>query len=228
MLLFCGFFVNKGCQNIETMICYSLKNIDVHENNAYYKSVDGKLYSKDGIMFIQYALGKPDETFLVDSSVFEISYRAFSGCYSLKNIEVEEGNPSYKSHRWKFVHYGCKKLKKVEMSNSVVEIGDWAFMNCPGLVEISLSNNLSEIKNEVFAYCESLESIVIPSSVSSINYAAFRGCSLLKNVSISNSTTCIGEYAFYDCVSLESIVIPKSVELIEATVFYNCPSITIY
>lgn len=61
------------------MICYSLKNIDVHENNAYYKSVDGKLYSKDGTKFIQYALGKPDETFLVDSSVYEISYRAFSG-----------------------------------------------------------------------------------------------------------------------------------------------------
>ena len=38
--------------------CSSLTSITVDENNSYYKSIDGNLYTKDGTMLIQYAIGK--------------------------------------------------------------------------------------------------------------------------------------------------------------------------
>ena len=181
--------------------CINLKNIEVSYNNAYYQSIDGNLYSKNGDILIRYAIGKNNESFIVPDTVTEISANAF---------------------------YGCETLQRVVVSDSVTEIGDWAFMGCTRLADIKISENLTEIKNELFALCESLERIVIPNSVKKINYAAFRYCSSLKMVSMSNSISYIGYCAFYDCISLTSLFIPQSVEVIEDSAFYNCKSLTIY
>ena len=71
------------------------------------------------------------------------------------------------------------------MSNSIISIGDYAFLGC-----------------------EYLENITIPNSVTNIGDYAFKDCRSLKNITIPNSVTSIGDYVFYGC-SLYNITIGK-------------------
>lgn len=69
--------------------CSRLSDIDVSEDNAYFKSTDGNLYSKDGKIFIQYALGKTDKIFYIPDSVEIIRNYAFAQS-SLCGVSIGE------------------------------------------------------------------------------------------------------------------------------------------
>lgn len=58
--------------------CYSLKNIEVAEDNVNFKTIDGSLYGKNGECLIKYATGKEDKEFILPKSVKEIADYAFS------------------------------------------------------------------------------------------------------------------------------------------------------
>ncbi len=68
--------------------CRNLTYITVEENNQYYKSVDGNLYTKDGSILIQYALGKQESSFVIPDSVQEIGKTAFSYTENLISITI--------------------------------------------------------------------------------------------------------------------------------------------
>ena len=57
--------------------CKSLTSVTVSENNSFYKSIDGNLYTKDGKTLIQYAIGKTSTTFEIPDSVTSIGNSAF-------------------------------------------------------------------------------------------------------------------------------------------------------
>ena len=63
--------------------CSSLTSITVDENNSYYKSIDGNLYTKDGTMLIQYAIGKTDTSFIIPNSVTSIKGSAIDNYNSI-------------------------------------------------------------------------------------------------------------------------------------------------
>lgn len=100
--------------------CRSLESFTVSESNPTLKAVDGVLYSKDGTSLISYPdaraeasysiakgtkvvqtraieLVKHLEKVTIPSSVTSIGELNFADCDSLKSIEVESGNKSYKS-----------------------------------------------------------------------------------------------------------------------------------
>ncbi len=84
---------------------------------------------------------------------------------------------------------GCSTLAtSVNISSSVISIGDYTFDGCTGLT-----------------------SVTIPNSVITIGHSAFAGCSGLTEITIGNSVTSIGNYAFYNCSGLTSIDMPNSV-----------------
>ena len=68
--------------------CRSLTSIEVNSNNIAYKSINGNLYSKDGTILIQYAIGKTDSSFTIPNSVTSIGEGAFANCTSLATIIV--------------------------------------------------------------------------------------------------------------------------------------------
>ena len=53
--------------------CANLTKITVDENSKAYQSIDGNLYSKDGKVFLQYASGKTDTSFVVPDGVEELN-----------------------------------------------------------------------------------------------------------------------------------------------------------
>ena len=86
--------------------CTSLENIEVDANNAYYKSVDGILYTKDGKTLVCYPAEKNNASFIIPNSVTSIGDYAFYGCTSLESIIVPDSVTSIGDYAF----YGCTSL----------------------------------------------------------------------------------------------------------------------
>ena len=112
--------------------CTSLTSITVYENNAYYKDIDGNLYSKDGKTLIQYAIGKTDTSFAIPNGVTSIGDDAFCNCTSLTSVTIPD---------------------------SVTSIGDDAFMECTRLKNVIIPDSVEIIGSYTFYYCENLENV---------------------------------------------------------------------
>ena len=60
----------------------NIKNIEVSDDNQYYKSIDGNLYSKDGKVLIHYCHGKSENIFYVPDGVEYINDNVLTSVYS--------------------------------------------------------------------------------------------------------------------------------------------------
>ena len=67
------------------------------------------------------------------------------------------------------------------MTNSVEEIGSFAFLYCTSLFSITLSNKITILSNHVFEN-SGISSIVIGKSINCIENNAFGSCNNLKSV----------------------------------------------
>ncbi len=121
--------------------------------------------------------------------------------------------------------YYCTSLTSINIPDSVTEIGDYAFSCCTSLASINMSNGITEIGDRAFNSCHLLTSINIPSSVTGIGDYAFSYCTSLTSISIPDNVTEIGIFAFVGCTSLTSITIPNSVTEIGDGTFAKCESL---
>ena len=163
--------------------CSGLTSITVNENNLNYKSIDGNVYSKDGTVLVQYAIGKTANTFEIPDSVASIGYGAF---------------------------YGCDDLTSITIPDSVTSIGDWAFYDCSGLTSVTIPDSVMSIGRYAFSGCTGLTSVTIGDGVTSIGDWAFRNCTGLTSVTIPDSVTSIGDYAFSGCRGLTSVTFEET------------------
>ncbi|MBQ4529459.1 MAG: leucine-rich repeat protein [Lachnospiraceae bacterium] len=116
----------------------------------------------------------------------------------------------------------CKKLKSINIPDTVTWIGDNAFESCESLETIILPSQITYITRGEFSDCKSLKSIVIPENVTEIAWYAFANCISLEEVTISAGVEHIGESAFYNCSSLKQIILPDGVDTIEYGAFQKC------
>ncbi len=93
-------------------------------------------------------------------------------------------------------------LKEVTLSESVQEIGEYAFINTP-VTEINLNNNLKKIGK-----------------------SAFDSCLYLENISLNKNLREIGDFAFSSCTALKEITIPEKVKFIGNGIFARCEKLT--
>ncbi len=119
-----------------------------------------------------------------------LNFETFDKCMSLKNIEVDSGNPYYASYDGILYTKDMKSLilcpcgrtsKVVRIPESVVEIGSLAFCNCRGIEELYLPTSIKKMGKY----------IPIP----------FEGCSGLKRIHIGvkeNIEKVFNEFDFED------------------------------
>ncbi|MBQ9812878.1 MAG: leucine-rich repeat domain-containing protein [Thermoguttaceae bacterium] len=145
-------FVPKTVKQIDTdfSACRSLETIEVDEDNPYYRSIDGALYSKDGKTLIGVPARPGAEKFVVPDGVEVIGAYAF------------------KSHN---------RLKTVVFPKSVKAIGNGAFTSCSLLEKIELPKNVEKIGLYAFSDCRKLERIAMPKSVKEIGVSVDDGSS---------------------------------------------------
>ena len=142
------------CENITTIIipesvacidyaafscCPNLSNIDVHKENNNYQSIDGNLYSKDGKILLQYAIGKTEPSFIIPNEVTDIDMFAFVFSQNLTSVVIPDGITT--------INYGvfsfCYNLNSVVVPNSLVSIGEDVFLECNNLYIIYNNSNLN-------------------------------------------------------------------------------------
>ena len=144
--------IPRSVDNIDIAVfsgCLSLENIVVDSGNAYYKSVDGLLLSKDGSEIIACPGGKTDVT--IPDNVLSIGNDAFSWCELLANVII---------------------------AGSVTNINEYAFVGCSSLTNITIPCSVVNIGAGAFAWCESLEEVLFERDRYEINVdfmSAFRG-----------------------------------------------------
>ena len=90
----------------------------------------------------------------------------------------------------------------------VTIIGHEAFRGKKKIKNVEIPNSVTSIEYYAFEGCSSLTNIVIPESVTFIGECAFYGCKEFTKVVIPESVTSIGFFAFGNCSNLESVTIP--------------------
>jgi len=165
-----------------------------------------------------------------------------NGCWwrlmpSCRNVVFEKGIREIGAVTCK----GFQSLSQVKMSDDILKIDEYAFMDCThlskfqcppklktidemaffnsGIEKITLNEGLVEIKEFAFSKTN-IEKVVIPDTVSSIE-GSFKDCTFLKSVTLSKALKKIGELTFCGCINLKSINVPQTVLTIGESAFYG-------
>lgn len=204
--------------------CTSLSRIDVDENNAHFKSVNGVLYSKDGNRLVRFAGGKDITSFAVPDTVTEIYNNAFDGCAYLTDISI----PDSVTRIGQYAFANCNNdLRRCE--NGVFYVDKWAVSGLENATEFALSSGTAGIADCAFLNCRLLERVSLGDGLKYIGAYAFYGCDLLSAVEIPDSVVLLGSVAFSGCGSLSQIVIGTGINAIADGTFYGCsPTAEVY
>lgn len=151
----------------------------------------------------------------VEGGVITSFDKTIAGNLTIPNTITEIGNSAFSS----------SKLKSIEVSSSVTDIGDRAFEYCSQATKILIPDSVNSIGYGAFSKCSSLETISLGPNITIIGGSCFSGCYNLKSISIKGRITSIGANAFDECRSLV-IEIPTTVTSIGNYAFYGCRSIT--
>lgn len=141
---------------------------------------------------------------------------------SLEKVEISNGVTNI----GEYAFYDCENLKSVTIPDSVTSIGEGAFYCCAALTSITIPGSVTIIDDEAFSHCTGLTNVIIPGNVINIGESAFSSCDNLTSVTIQNGTKSIGTFAFSGCGNLENITIPDSIvsigdQAFYATAYYN-------
>lgn len=127
-------------------------------------------------------------------SISSNGYNSYSGTIIIPNsIDIENEERKVTAIE-PYAFANCTELRKVSMSNSVTEIGEYAFAGS-NVYQINLSKNITEIKNYTFMG-SGLSSITIPDKVTKIGDCAFWACSYLHDAVLPEGLESIGQAAF--------------------------------
>ena len=166
-----------------------LERYEVAEDNPAFRSVDGVLYSKDGLRLIAYPRGATRTSFHVPEGVRSIGEIAFLRC----------------------------GLESITCPSSLETIEEQAFAECRQLGEIELSEGLTYIGPRAFQACSALSRIRCPGTLKSIGDEAFLKCGALAEVSLSEGLEELGHFAFWGS-PVRSLELPESLRFIDDTI----------
>lgn len=175
-----------------------ITDFEVYDDNPKYVSIDGIIYTRDGLMLVAVPCGK-------------------SGC-----IKIHEGVETIKGSA-----FDRSAANKVICPQSLRIIDEYAFRSSVYLTEIVLNEGLKKIDAYAFYNCENLTATTIPSSVEKIGTGAF-GSSPLMSLTFApgrKMPLTIMEMAFENCAA-ENLYLHGWVKIKDCN-FQNVKSISL-
>lgn len=108
----------------------------------------------------------------------------------------------------------CTLLTFVNLPDTLISIGNYAFYGCTSLAEITLPAGVTSIGFNAFERCTSLGSIVLPEGLTAIAQSAFVRCSALSLVIDLPNLTTLGKdaFSFADVTRVENLGKISSIE----------------
>jgi hypothetical protein len=213
----------------------NLKSITVDEDNPFFTSIDGNLYTKDGKRLLVYCLGKEETTFTIPDSVTEIEYELFKDCDNL--LEINTGN-GLKNVSYGYFD-GCKNLTTLNVGTGVEAIYGLSLNNLTKLENINVSEGNAHYKTDegilytkdgtMLVYYPRVRTeshFVIHDGITEIGSYAFSGCSNLREVTFCSDVINVGISSFSNCVSLEVVHLNEGLQYIGEYAFSGCEALT--
>lgn len=119
------------------------------------------------------------------------------------------------------------KVKSITIPDTVTNIGDYAFADCPNLTKIKMPSSAIYVGKCAFRNCKALTDVL----VEGVAEFAFEGCINLKTVKIPDSTMDsyrrFEAHAFKDCTSLGEVYVGAFTSTLDvySYTFENCTSL---
>ena len=153
------------------------------------------------------------QSITIPDSVASIGDFVFINCPVLCEINVASGNSVFSSldgvlfNKDRTILITCPEGRSGDyiIPDSVVKIGNYAFMGCGQLTGVTIPANVNDIGTNAFDNCTGLTNITLPNGVPSIKGYAFLNCRSLSRITIPASVTAVENYAFYNCSNLTSV-----------------------
>ena len=181
--------------------CFGLENIEVDPNCVDFKSIDGVLYgnvgSSKGMSLLAYPGSYPQSEFIMPDGVSSIDSYAFSAnttmrsltlskevkdfdmytfmeCFALEEINVAEGNTSYKSDDGVLLTADGKRLvcyplmryaDEYAVPEGVTTVNPFAFMMTQAVGTLTLPSTLKSIGELAFYYSTSFRNVICKATV---------------------------------------------------------------
>ena len=150
-----------------------------------------------------------------------LNEHAFAWCTNVETINL----PNSLVVIGDYAFFDCQSLKNIKIPDGVTSIGEAAFRNCYLLLSINIPDTIEIIRMETFSTCRSLKEIKLPEGILRIEMNAFYDCSMLEKINLPDGLEIIDDFAFQKCSKLNNIKVPASIKKIEQLVFYNCFSL---
>lgn len=112
-----------------------------------------------------------------------------------------------------------KNFEECILPESIIKIGEGAFMNCKNLSAISIPSKVERIENKTFYECKSLATINLPEKLYYIGDYAFKSCLKLKDLELPDRVYTIGISAFQSCISLGAVKFPSNIGELRMSAF---------
>ena len=159
-----------------------------------------------------------------EGAVTAVADACFKGMTGLKKVEIAEGIVTLGNE----VFSGCTALAEVTIPGTVGAIGHSAFVDTPWFAE-KTSNPADKwliVGDGVLLKFFGVGAIgvKVPDTVKYIS-DAFRGNTKLTKITVQGGCRVIGEYAFADCTSLHEISLPLKLDYIANSSVYGCTAL---
>ena len=105
--------------------CPSLREIQVAEENTFFASQDGILFSKDGSTLLCYPPSKEGDTYVIPETVVNMEANAFLGNRYLTSVTVPEGVTTLNT----FVFKEVEQLRELYLPSTITLIDSLAIYN---------------------------------------------------------------------------------------------------
>ena len=214
--------------------CDKLQAYEIAEENQYFKTIDGILYSKDGRMLVRYPTGR-EGRFEVPVDVEEIDPSAFDLNEKMTILTIPEGVTALPSD----LLWRCHTLTEVYIPSTVtkIELDTLPWYGHMSRVHVAEGNSAYfDIDGVLFerAHPEQIlyfpkwgrDSYDIPPGVTGIDMNLFERNRTLTTITIPRGVTELPDCLFYECTSLERVSLPITLKRIGFEAFSDCFMLT--
>lgn len=119
---------------------------------------------------------------------------------------------------------GNKEVETIILPESIKQIDEWAFANCPNLKTV-IAPCAETCGRYAFYQCDNLVNVEMP-NVTVANTGMFKNCTLLETAKLGTLTE-IDNHAFYGCKNLKLVKTTKDDISFAVNTFKNCDNLTI-
>ena len=136
-------------------------------------------------------------TIIFDEGIKKIGNGTLKGCVGTTRIDLPNSLVTLGSNV-----FSGTGISSIEFPTKITEISSGCFSECKSLIKINISENIVKINDYAFDGCTALQELIIPDNITSIGSSyAFRNCTSLKRISLPISLNCVGVNGIFNNVT---------------------------